>query len=407
MPVALVICSLAHAAGKPRLAVLDLRVQGLEASAGAILTEWLQGALVATKAFNVVERGQVRKILDEADFQRSDCTESGCAVKAGRILNVRKVVIGSVGKLGRAYVATSRLVDVETGKVEREARGTHKGDLSDLTNVLESLARQLAGVATAPRHTRPPEVSATRRAGEETSVRLPGGVTLDLVWIPPGEFLMGSPDAEKDRDKDEGPQHRVRITKGFWMGKYEVTQEQWEVVMGNHPSSFKGDKRRPVESVSWNDCQDFVKKLNGRVSDGGFRLPTEAEWEYAYRAGTTTRFHWGDDPGDAQIRDYAWYRSNSASETHPAGEKKPNAWGLCDMSGNVWERCHDWYGEDYYGKSPGVAPEGPSSGSYHVLRGGSWRDDPHYCRAANRYRSNPAARGNDSGFRIVSSPRGS
>ena len=416
LPVALVICSLVHAAEKPRLAVLELRVQGLEASAGAILTEWLQGALVATKAFNVVERGQVRKILDEADFQRSDCTESRCAVKAGRILNVRKVVIGSVGKLGRTYVATSRLVDVATGKVEREARGTHKGDLGDLTSVLEGLARQLAGVATAPTHTRPREVSSTRRAGEEKSVQLPGGVKLELVWIPPGEFLMGSPANEKDRSNDEGPQRRVRIAKGFWMGKYEVTQEQWAAVMSTRPWAnekyAKSNPRHAVSYVSWDNCQEFVKRLNTQfpIPNSAFRLPTEAEWEYACRAGTATRFYYGDDPDYSRLGHYAWYRKNTYDVgdkyAHSVGQKKPNAWDLYDMHGNVYEWCQDWYGEDYYGKSPSGDPKGPSSGSCRVLRGGSWSYCPVLCRAADRGRSSPSNRNNNFGFRIVSSPRG-
>ena len=408
----LCVASVSLAAERPRLAVLDLSVEGLEASAGRILTRWLQGALVGTKAFNVVERGQVQKILDEADFQRSDCTEISCAVKAGRILNVGKVVIGSVGSLGRTYVVTTHLVDVQTGKVEREARRTHKGDIGDLTGVLEGLARQLAGGSTAavPTSSREPG----RRAGEERVLQLPGDVKLDLVWIPPGEFLMGSPRNEKDRGSDEGPQHRVRISKGFWMGKYEVTQEQWKAVMGTAPWDgkiyAKSNARHAVSYVSWEDCQEFAKKLNSRVSGGEFRLPTEAEWEYACRAGTTTRFYYDDDLDYARLGDYAWYASNAydagAKHAHAVGQKKPNAWGLYDMHGNVWESCQDWYGSYWYGKSPSEDPKGPSSGSYRVLRGGSWHDVPCVCRAAIREGDNPAARSYRGGFRVVCSPRG-
>ena len=638
----------AHAAEKPRLAVLELTVKGIEASAGPLLTEWLQGALAGTGAFNVVERGQVNKILDEADFQKSDCTESACAVKAGRILNVRKVVIGTVGKFGQAYLATIRLVDVETGEVERQARQMHKGDMTDLPITLDALAGQLASGSarpvTVPRS--PPvrtgksylaamaearrfigegvfdkamraadealaakpgdpvasglrrqalerqlsqridaahravaagrleqaeslaqEVLAVRsghlgalrvleraaasrlvaaleaekqkhgsqksslrqdlarwslscaakrrsveflsaalarakrdglsdesrsealaeaklvvrfesepagaelfvegtasvigrtpcewtfdgrpvlayqilwpqyppvlgelsltqlvrqdwkvdatRGSREMSVSLPGGVKLDLVWIPAGEFLMGTPAHEKDRGSDEGPQHRVQITKGFWMGKYEVTQEQWKAVMGTTPwegeTYAKGNPRHAVSYVSWNDCQDFVKKLNSRASGGGFRLPTEAEWEYACRAGTTTRFYYGDDPDYAKLGDYAWYTKNAwdagGRHAHEVGQKKPNAWGLYDMHGNVWEWCEDWYGEDWYDKSATEGPKGPSSGSYRVLRGGSWNYFPSYCRAANRDWHDPSLRNfYVDGFRIVCCPRGS
>ena len=220
------------------------------------------------------------------------------------------------------------------------------------------------------------------------------GVTLELVWIPPGEFLMGSPDGERGRDGDEGSQHRVRITKGFWMGKYEVTQKQWETVMGHNPSRFKGDGRRPVESVSWDDCQEFLKKLNSRASSPGFRLPTEAEWEYACRAGTTTRFYWGDHSDSA----HAWYRDNSGRHPHPVGEKKPNAWGLYDMSGNVWEWCHDRYGN--YSPKPVTDPRGPSSGSNRVLRGGSWTNYARYCRSSNRLRLTASNQYNIVGVRL-------
>ena len=413
----LCVATVSLAAERPRLAVLDLSVEGLEASAGRILTRWLQGALVGTKAFNVVERGQVQKILDEADFQRSDCTENSCAVKAGRILNVGKVVIGSVGSLGRTYVITTHLVDAQTGKVEREARRTHKGDIGDLPGVLEGLARQLAGGntsaaagATGVTTSRQP----SRRAGDERPVQLPGGIKIQLVWIPPGGFPMGSPANEKDRDGDE-VQHRVQITKGFWMGRYEVTQEQWEAVMGTRPWAneqwAKSNPRHAVSCVSWEDCQDFVKKLNGRVSDGEFRLPTEAEWEYACRAGTTTRFYYGDDLGYSKLGDYAWYDDNAddvgQQYAHPVGQKKPNAWGLCDMHGNVWEWCGDWYDREWYGKSAAEDPEGPSSGSYRVLRGGSWDSIPGGCRAAARHRLFPTSRSSLYGFRIVCSPRGS
>ena len=241
---------------------------------------------------------------------------------------------------------------------------------------------------------------------KEKVIGLGQGVTLELVWIPPGKFLMGSPGNERHRDNDEGPQHGVQITTGFWMGKYEVTQEQWEAVMGGNPSHFEGNSRRPVESVSWNDCQHFLKELNSQfpIPNSEFRLPTEVEWEYACRAGATTRFYWGDDPNYAQIRDYAWSDGNSGGQTHPVGEKKPNAWGLYDMSGNVWEWCHDWYGS--YGEESRTDPKGPSSGSYRVLRGGSWGGNPEYCRAANRSRSDPSCRSSYVGFRIVSSPRG-
>ena len=228
------------------------------------------------------------------------------------------------------------------------------------------------------------------------TVELGGGVSLELVGIPPGEFVMGSPSSEAHRYDNEGPQHRVQITQGFWMGKYEVTQAQWQSVMGNNPRWFTGDGKLPVEQVSWDDCQEFVKKLSQRVG-GTFRLPTEAEWEYACRAGSSTAYCFGDD--ESRLGDYAWYDENSGNETHPVGQKKPNAWGLYDMHGNVYEWCGDWFGD--YPSGAVTDPTGPSSGSRRVVRGGGWNGGPWICRSADRIRSSPVYRYDLHGFRVA------
>lgn len=240
--------------------------------------------------------------------------------------------------------------------------------------------------------------------GKEISIDLGKGVKMQMVLIHPGEFLMGSPLMGKGRGGDE-TQHRVRITKPFYIGKYEVTQEQWQAVMRNNPSKFKGAKN-PVERVSWNDCQRFIKRLNSIVPGGGFRLPTEAEWEYAARAGTTTRFYWGDDPNEREIDNYAWYgwdKGNTRKKTHPVGTKKPNPWGLYDISGNVWEWCSDWYSEKYYNNSPVNNPQGPASGKYKVTRGGGWHVIGIYCRSANRLKFPPVPKGSG-GIRCARTP---
>jgi formylglycine-generating enzyme required for sulfatase activity len=217
---------------------------------------------------------------------------------------------------------------------------------------------------------------------------LAGESRIEFVRIPAGEFPMGS----ENGDADEKPVHRVRITKAFEIGKYEVTQAQWGKVMGNNPSQFKGPDL-PVESVSWGDIQDFLQKLNAMNDGYRYRLPTEAEWEYAARAGST---------GDSEeLASTAWYDGNSDKQTHPVGTKRPNAWGLYDMLGSVWEWCQDWYDESYYRSSPEPDPPGPGSGQARVIRGGSWLTPSSFCRAASRSRSVLGAGDASMGFRLV------
>lgn len=197
------------------------------------------------------------------------------------------------------------------------------------------------------------------------TITLPGGAAMEMVWCPPGSFLMGSPESEEGHRSGER-QHRVTLTKGFWMAKYPVTQAQWKSVMGDNPSEFLGDNR-PVEQVSWYDCQAFCKKA-------GFRLPTEAEWEYACRAGSK-----GPYAGTGRLEDMGWF---AGEQPHPVGEKQPNAWGLYDMHGNVWECCEDWYGG--YPSGAVTDPKGASSGARRVCRGGSWFHTAQDCRSACR-----------------------
>ena len=232
-----------------------------------------------------------------------------------------------------------------------------------------------------------------RQPGAHFVEDLGGGVLLELVWIPPGEFMMGSADGHKD----EIPVHKVRITRGFYMGKYEVTQPQWEMIIGFNPSTFPRPSR-PVERVSWFDCQEFVRKLSEKTGHT-FRLPTEAEWEYACRAGTTSRYYFGDDPDLLDL--YAWYIGNSGLRSQPAGVKNPNAWGLCDMLGNAWEWCQDWYGKKYYETSPAEDPQGPETGHDRIIRGGGWLVKKFECRSANRARFNPVNGINYNTCRVV------
>jgi formylglycine-generating enzyme required for sulfatase activity len=235
-------------------------------------------------------------------------------------------------------------------------------------------------------------------AAEKTHIN---SIGMEFVLIPAGSFMMGSPDNYKYADSDEKPQHKVTISKSFYLGTYEVTQAQWEAVMGSNPSLFKG-RSNPVENVPWEDAQEFIKRLNAKEGHSRYRLPTEAEWEYAARAGSTGVYCFGDDAD--QLGGYAWYKDNSGKATHPVGQKQSNAWGLYDMHGNVWEWVEDWYDDEYYSRSPGTDPKGPSSGSYRALRGGGCLLRAWYCRSAYRNSPTPGYRHDFIGFRLVLSP---
>jgi formylglycine-generating enzyme required for sulfatase activity len=238
--------------------------------------------------------------------------------------------------------------------------------------------------------------------GEQLENTITNTIGMEFVLIPAGEFDMGSPSDEEGRCTDEGPVHHVNIGKAFYMTKYEVTQKQWREIMGDNPSIFKGDDDLPVETVSWDDVQEFIKKLNEKEGTDKYRLPSEAEWEYACRAGTTTRYSFGDD--ESNLGDYAWYYENSDYETHPVGQKKPNSWGLYDMHGNVWEWVEDCWHSDYNG-----APTDGSAwilackydGAFRVIRGGSWSSYARFCRSAGRYRYDPRFRYCNLGFRLL------
>ena len=276
---------------------------------------------------------------------------------------------------GKTYKASELHVEGDLGKV-KTGRGKRIS-----WNILQDFPRGL-------------------RAGVDWELATTGDVFTDsatgmqMVFVKGGCYQMG--DTFGDGYANEKPVHEVCVND-FYIGKYEVTQGQWQRIMGNNPSYYKncGDNC-PVEQVSWNDIQQFIQRLNNQ-SGKQYRLPTEAEWEYAARSGGKSEKYAGGNDVDA----VAWYDGNSGRETHPVGQKQPNGLGLYDMSGNVWEWCSDWYGEKYYGQSFRDNPDGPSSGSYRVLRGGSWNDKPRDVRVANRLGYNPGYRDYYFGFRLA------
>jgi len=246
--------------------------------------------------------------------------------------------------------------------------------------------------------TKEPQIKNSNITSTAPPLKITNSLGMEFVYVKPGSFMMGSPANESGRYDDE-TQHRVTLSKGFYMQTTEVTQGQWRAIMSSSPSKFSNcGEDCPVEQVSWDDVQTFISKLNRKKGGNRYRLPTEAEWEYAARAGSTARFCYGDDEG--RLSEYAWYSGNSGGKTHPVAQKQPNAWGLYDMHGNVYEWCQDWYDKNY--PSGNVTdPTGPSSGSLRVLCGGSWSSLAEFCRSAIRYGKFSVTRNLYLGFRLV------
>jgi formylglycine-generating enzyme required for sulfatase activity len=341
-----------------------------EKMGAAELAGFRRGEELGTAAERAFERAAFR---DAAAAWNSAAAAYRAAEAEARVGTVARELEAAVSAREReawaeAAVAADRVLalDAENG----EARQIKEEALRQMALLAERKNAESAKAAAQ---------ASAREKGTKT-VRLPGGAAMEMVWCPAGTFLMGEP----------GKQRRVRLTQGFWMAKYEVTQRQWESVMGKNPSRFKGGDL-PVESVTWRDCTEFCHRAGH-----GLQLPTEAQWEYACRAGTT-----GDFGGNGNLDAMGWYDANALQQTHPVGKKKPNAWGLHDMHGNVWEWCRDCFAEIRGGREA-TDPAGPATGARRVRRGGSFLGGARDCRSAGRFSSVPSQSGSGLGFRPVS-----
>ena len=371
--------------GRETIAVQDFSPSNASATDAVTITGFVRRAMVRTKKYRVVEKSNMDKILAVQAFQQTGCTDAECAVKLGKILNARKVVVGEYAVMEGMKILTASLVDVETGEIEQT--GEVKGfDVKGASDAASQLVAQLTGVAVAAPQTpvvraEAPSAVPSATAGPPAA-EITGRDGAPMVLIPAGEFMMGS---EKGI-ANEKPVHKAYLD-AFYIDKYEVTFDRYDAfcdATGRTKPSDAGWGRgtRPVINVSWDDSKAYC-------AWAGKRLPTEAEWERACRAGTDTAYSFGDDAG--LLGSYGWYLANSGNMTHPVGEKNPNAFGLYDMHGNVWEWVADWYDSGYYSVSPLSNPSGPASGTYRVLRGGSWDstyDD--YLRSGIRSHDVPA-----------------
>lgn len=393
------------AAGKPAqnkelrgnyIAVFDLRSQDVDSKISQPMTEVIRREIVTSGKYKVINKGDMDEILGEQMFQISGCVSGQCTgiVEAGRLLGVGKVIIGSVNLVGKTYYLSLSLIDVHTGNIERISEDICKCEVDQLIESSKRVIKRLLGERIEEEQ---PEAMAIASSMPAKTGGEASAVNMAFVLVKGGCYQMG--DSFGDGYADERPVHEVCVND-FFMGTYEVTQGQWKEIMGYNPAEFNlcGDNC-PVENISWNDAQEFIRKLKWKIGKN-YRLPTEAEWEYAARSGGKKE-KWAGTSSESELGEYAWFDLNSGGETHPAGKKKPNGLGLYDMSGNVWEWCQDFYDENYYKNSPKNNPSGPDSGTNHVLRGGSWFNGAGYTRTEKRLSIIPDYRDGNDGFRLV------
>jgi formylglycine-generating enzyme required for sulfatase activity len=297
--------------------------------------------------------------------------------------------------------AEMKRIREENQRIKKEQQEKERIWQERLTQESQRIAREQQEQRKSQKESSPQEKENPRVAREQQEQKKSQtNYDIPMVYVVGGTFTMGCTyEQGNDCDSDEKPAHQVTLSN-FYIGKYEITQAQWEAVMGNNPSSFSGCDNCPVENVSWNDVQDFIRKLNA-VTGKNYRLPTEAEWEYAARGGNQSKNY--KYSGSNSVSEVAWYNSNSGSKTHTVGQKKANELGIYDMSGNVYEWCQDWY--DTYSSSSQTNPTGAYFGSYRVYRGGSWYDNARYVRVSDRLNFTPGSRSYVLGFRLACSSK--
>ena len=393
----------------PKIAVWDLTSGDIKGAYAQDLTLILASEVSKLGKYEVYSQENVRTLAGwTAERMQLGCTDTKCLTALGQ-MDIAKLISGRVGKIGNRYTISLNLFDTQNARSENSLSKFCTSE-DELIELVQQTVRELLGEAI-----RPPGVEEKRveRKGDEKTFT--NSIAMEFALIPAGRFMMGSKLSPEEVVKrwgekkiqrwfsPEHPRHEVIISKAFYIGTYEVTQAQWQAVMGSNPSQFRGDDR-PVEQVSWSDAKEFVRRLNEKEGTNRYRLPTEAEWEYACRAGSTTLFHYGDDQKpNLRLGDYAWYEENSGHKAHRVGQKKPNGFGLYDMYGNVEEWCADWYA--LYQEGELTDPSGPTSGQTRILRGGNCGHPWDSCRSARRNNNVPHYSSDYVGFRVVLDPK--
>jgi len=388
-------------AGKdlPKIAVWDLSAGNINPSYAQDLTSILVSEISKLQKYEVYSQENVRTLAGwTAERMQLGCTDTKCLTALGE-MDISKLISGRIGKIGNMYSISLHLFDTQNVRAENSISEECKSE-DELIPLARQTVRKLLGVEGVS--SRVPSLE------EEWKRAIPlyfkeVYTGMEFIFVKGGCFEMG--DIFGDGDPDEKPVHQVCVDD-FYLGKYEVTQGQWDKVMGNPSDPLELLVNYPVVNVSWDDVQQFISRLNSQSGQRYlYRLPTEAEWEYAARSGGKREKYSGTSR-EGELDQYAWYDKNSNSKTHPVGKKRPNGLGLYDMSGNVWEWCADWFDWDYYQYSPKNNPRGPEIGNIgRVLRGGSRTFHPRYLRAANRNNYNPLLDSGDTGFRLSLSVR--
>ena len=409
---------------KERLAVMDLAAKhGVESSLAQAISVIVRDEMHSYGTYDVLSKEDLSTVAERSKLQQMvGSDDKQCLIEFGRALGTRYMIAGAISKIGSTFSVSLRMLDTEgknSGVIKREQElcqcsedeliqtaisvagkmmesVPHANALEEAAPAQQPIAKaapmQQPAAEAAPIPQQEP-VATTVIAASPASTYIDPQTGMEFVWVEGGCYYMGCGDWQNGCEDDEKPAHRVCLD-GYYIGKFEVTQGQWESIMRYNPSASSRGSNYPIENVSWHDVQEYAKKmanLTGKV----YRLPTEAEWEYACRSrGAGEKYCGGNIAGDL-----AWHFSNSQWKTYEVGQKQPNGLGIHDMSGNVWEWINDWKTD--YGSVAQDNPEGPLSGEYRVFRGGSWGYGPQRVRSTNRGRYSPEESDADLGFRLV------